>query len=80
MEKQLFEKLVTSLREAATSARAYGHRRRTRRWPAERIRAVREARQIIGPRAFTKRRPKSKRLRVRMLSRRVAVRRKAKNR
>ena len=80
MEKQLFEELVSSLREAAASAQAYGHNRRTRRRLAEHIRAVREARQIIGPRAFIKTRPKSKCLRARELSRRAAVRRKAKNR
>lgn len=76
MEKKLFEELAVSLRQAADAARASNRKRRTRRRLAERIREERQALQMIGPRAFKRKRPLPKPLRARCRSERVVVRRK----
>lgn len=76
MEKKLFEELVVSLRQAADAARAANRKRPTRRRVAKRIREERQALQMIGPRAFKRKRPQPKHLRVRDLSKRVVIRRK----
>lgn len=76
MEKQLFEELVASLRQAVDVARASNRKRRTRRRLAERVREERQALQMIGPRAFIKKRPRSKHVSVRVPQKRVVIRRK----
>lgn len=73
MEKQIFEP-VASLRQAADSVR--GRKRPTRRRLAERICEERQLMQMIGPRAFRKKRPRPRRLRARHLSNRAVIRRK----
>jgi hypothetical protein len=74
VEKRLFDELVASLQEADIARGMRG--RRTRLRLAERIREERQALQMIGPRAFKRRRPRPKHLRVRELSKRVVIRRK----
>jgi hypothetical protein len=76
MEKQLFEELVISLRQAVDAARASNRKQRTRRRLAEHIREERQAAQMRGPRAFIKKRPLPKHLRARGLSKVVVTRRK----
>lgn len=75
MEKQLFDELVASLRQAAEVARD-NRTRRTRRRLAERIGEERQALQMIGPRAFIKKRPRPIFLRARKVSNRIVIRRK----
>ena len=74
MEKQIFEP-EASLRQAADTVRG-NCKRRTRRRLAERIREDRQLLQMIGPRAFIKKRPRAKHFRGRHLSNRVVIRRK----
>jgi hypothetical protein len=76
METQLFEALVASLRQAVEIVRVNNRKRRTRRRLAERIREERQALQMIGPRAFLKKRPRSKHVSVRVPPKRVVIRRK----
>lgn len=76
MEKQLFEELVASLGQAVDVGRASNRKRQTRRRLAERIREERQALQMIGPRVFIKKRPRSKHVSVRVPPKRVVIRRK----
>jgi hypothetical protein len=63
MERQLFEDLVESLRQAASFARASKRKLRTHRRVDERSRKERQALQMTGPRACKEKRLRSKRLR-----------------
>lgn len=75
MEKRLFDELVASLRQAADIARGF-RKLRVRRRLAERIREVRQARHMIGPRGFRRKLPRQRPLRTRRASSRGAKRRK----
>jgi hypothetical protein len=76
MGKQHFEERVANLRQMADGVRAGDRKRRTRRLLAERIREERQAIQMLGLRAFKKKRPPPKHLFVRELPKRVVIRRK----
>jgi hypothetical protein len=76
MEKQLFDELVMSLRQAADVICASKRTRKTGRRLAERIRKVRQAVQMASPRAFKKKRLTQYFYRARELPKPVARRRK----
>jgi hypothetical protein len=74
METQILEQMATQ-RQAVGAIRSSG-KRRTHRRLAERISEERQLLQMIGTRAFRKKRPSQKHLRARHLPNRVVIRRK----